>query len=310
MQYKELKLEDKNIYEKYWQACPEKTADYIFTNLWAWNNYYQFEIAEEDNLIWLKTNKCFRAPIGDWTAVDFTKTKFFENVFSENKKIELKNVPQTLKNILVEQFGDKITAQEDLSSDEYVYKQEALAYLKGNKYHKKKNHVNNFVKNYGVDDVVDYRAFTPDTISKEEIDEILELCAVWAAKNKDDEAIEPPASSSPSTLDAEFTGIKAVLENINNFPSLIGGRLYVEDNLAAFALGEKLDENTIVVHFEKANLKYRASFQAINKFFAENAGEGFEFVDREQDLGDEGLRKAKESYHPSHKLKKYIITIN
>ncbi len=295
MHYKNLELSDREKYQQIWEKCPQKTADYIFSNLFAWNKHHNFQLAFEGELVFIKANHCMRAPIGDWTKIDFTNIPLFQ------EKLTLCSVPEQLMNILKEQFKDKIETTEEEAGAEYIYKQEDLAYLKGNRFHKKKNHVNNFVKNYGVD----YRPFDNKNLSDEEKDELIELCVNWCKANQ---------CETNQTLVGELNGIKDILYSFDSFPCIKGGRLYYneegKDKLLAFSLGEKLDSQTFVVHFEKADTNYRAVFQAINKFFALNAAEDYEFVNREQDLGDEGLRQAKMSYHPVNFLKKYTITIN
>ncbi|MFZ0484981.1 MAG: phosphatidylglycerol lysyltransferase domain-containing protein, partial [Desulfobacterales bacterium] len=75
-------------------------------------------------------------------------------------------------------------------------------------------------------------------------------------------------------------------------------------------IAEQLSQDTIVIHFEKGNPDYKGAYQAINQMFLEHNGEQFDFVNREQDLGDEGLRKAKLSYHPVDFVKKYRVLLN
>ncbi len=291
MQYQSLTLDHKDLYNKYWEKCPQKTADYIFTNLFTWNNFYDFEIAEDNNLLWIKSNHDLRAPLGDWENVDFTKSTFLK------KGTVLTRVPEKLKDILFEQFQDNIEIATDRDNDEYIYLQENLANLRGKDFHKKKNHVNSFTKNFGID----YRQFTAENLSHKITKDLLELHETWC-KNS--------GCGDDDSLYAEYTGIKNILESLTEFPNIIGGTLYHENKLAAFTLGEKLDESTFVVHFEKALPEYKGAYQAINNIFAKNAVEGFEFINREQDLGNAGLRAAKETYKPTHFLKKFTITIN
>jgi hypothetical protein len=107
-------------------------------------------------------------------------------------------------------------------------------------------------------------------------------------------------------LAAEQRAIAACLENWARF-SLIGGAVVVEDRIEAFAIGEKLNPVTAVVHFEKANPELRGMYQLINQWFCRNGLSEYTFVNREQDLGLEGLRKAKESYHPHHMVREFIV---
>ena len=89
--------------------------------------------------------------------------------------------------------------------------------------------------------------------------------------------------------------------------SLIGGAVVVEGRIEAFAIGERLNPTTSVVHFEKANPELRGMYQLINQWFSRNELSEYSFVNREQDLGLEDLRKAKESYQPHHMARKFIV---
>ncbi len=295
MQFEKLTINHKDLYIKYWEKCPQKTADYIFSNLLLWNDYYEFQICEAENLIWICTHSSLWAPVGDWESIDFTKIEFIN--IHKDEGIHFARVPERLKEILEKQFEGSITSEEDRNNGEYVYNQQDLALLKGNRFHKKKNHVNNYSKNYGVD----YRSFSMKDATIPYADDVIALHTSWCNTN---------ACDMTKNLKTEFEAVQSIFDNPEYYENIVGGILYADGEPTAFALGEKLDSNTFVVHFEKAHPNYKAAFQAINKYFAENAAEGFQFVNREQDLGDEGQRKAKESYHPSHLLRKYTITIH
>jgi hypothetical protein len=88
----------------------------------------------------------------------------------------------------------------------------------------------------------------------------------------------------------------------------MGGVLMVDDLIVAYTIAEKLDEDTVVVHYEKGCPDYKGVYQAINQMFLENLDGNFKWVNREQDLGEEGLRQAKLSYNPVGFLKKYRVS--
>jgi len=114
--------------------------------------------------------------------------------------------------------------------------------------------------------------------------------------------------SSDSSVNDEFLAFKNFIEY---FPKLnaSGGIILVEGKVVAFSFGEKLNENTFVIHFEKADSSYTGSYQIINQLFVQSEAYGkYAFVNREQDMGIEGLRKAKLSYAPFKLLKKYMAS--
>jgi hypothetical protein len=107
------------------------------------------------------------------------------------------------------------------------------------------------------------------------------------------------------SLCAEYRAVRAAFRRFEDF-GLLGGVVRVDGCVQAFAIGEALNRDTAVVHFEKAMTEYRGLYQLINQRFCISELDGFRFVNREQDLGIPGLRKAKESYHPHHMVDKYV----
>ena len=102
---------------------------------------------------------------------------------------------------------------------------------------------------------------------------------------------------------------EAILDALAHWKELgyIGGTLWINNKIIAYELGEPLNKDTYVIHIEKADPQYGASYQAINQQFVEHATAGFEFINREQDIGEPSLRHAKEIYHPVKMGKKWKV---
>ena len=187
-----------------------------------------------------------------------------------------------------------MTATEDRDQWEYLYDREELAQLPGPKFHKKKTHVNGYHRRYGED----YRplggASNPDGI-----EHVLQLQEEWCRWRD--------CENSPS-LQAENEAIFRVVGNWNRLPGLVGGALYVEDRIGAFAVGEKVGD-MMVVHFEKVQAELKGVYQAINHSFVNHSAQGVSLINREQDMGELGLRQAKETYNPVGFLKKSRLVI-
>jgi hypothetical protein len=110
-----------------------------------------------------------------------------------------------------------------------------------------------------------------------------------------------------ATLRAEARAVKEVLENVDVL-GVTGGCIEIEGKVEAFTLGELLNEDTVVIHIEKANAAFHGLYQVINQQFLENAWSHVRYVNREQDLGVPGLRRSKESYRPNHMVEKFRVT--
>lgn len=170
---------------------------------------------------------------------------------------------------------------------DYLYSVPELIELKGNRFHKKKNLFNQFVKKYDYQ----YVELGPECIEK-----ALALQTEWCLwKECDDSA----------ALDAENHVIVRIFSRWEELTGLFGAGLMHGHDMIAYTVAEALPDQTLVIHFEKGCPNYKGIYQAINKLFLENSARNFQTVNREQDLGDPGLRKAKESYNPSGFLKKY-----
>ncbi len=112
-----------------------------------------------------------------------------------------------------------------------------------------------------------------------------------------------------ATLKAENRAIARVVKDWDRLPNLLGGAVRVEGRMIAYTVAEPLDESMLVIHFEKGHTGFKGVYQAVNQMFLKEQGGRYAFVNREQDLGDEGLRKAKVSYNPVSFLKKCAVRI-
>ena len=185
-------------------------------------------------------------------------------------------------------YGNSILIEENRDHWDYVYSVEELIALKGKKFHKKKNLLNQFKKGYDYQ----YEPMGPECV--EEVLEMQDEWFKWYEENNPSEALK-----------AENHAITRVLHNIDQIEGLTGATLRVEGKVIAYTVAEPLCEDSLVIHFEKGDIRFKGVYQAVNQMFLENDGAEYTNVNREQDLGDPGLRKAKLSYNPSFFLKKF-----
>ena len=178
---------------------------------------------------------------------------------------------------------------------EYIYDAESLRTLSGRKNKKKRNHVNTFLNLYK-------NRYEYKLLEKENFEECLELIDRWE-QNK--ENIE---SSGHKELDEEILSIKEVFENYEKLKDNVKiAGVYIDNKLEAFTIGEKIIENIALIHIEKANQNINGLYQYINQQFFLNEFPNVKYVNREEDLGIDGLREAKLSYHPCKFIEKYSI---
>lgn len=279
-------------YTLLWEMTPQHSSDYTLTNIWGWKDFYGLEWMFESGLCWIRQTRhvdgadyIFWAPIGDWNSIDWVNLPLFK------RGLHMQRVPEMLCSLLQEILPRKINIEETPGQWEYIYSTKDLVTLSGRRFDSKRNHLNNFFREYKED----YRP-----IGDSNILELIEFQKEWYKWRE--------CKKSPS-LAAEGEVLCDIFKNWGLFPSLRGGALYSNNKVIAFSIGETLDENTVVVHFEKAKPGIRGAYQAINNCFVRYECNDFDFINREQDLGEEGLKKAKQSYYPIGFLKKNYVTV-
>ena len=213
---------------------------------------------------------------------------FFDEIlpqcFAQHKFWKLMSESQYKKyqNILNDM---NITVEFDRDNSDYIYNRIDLANLSGKAYHKKKNLVNSFKNNY---------EFTIEKINSSNIEDAKKVLNLW--------------KEGRDLKQTDYYQCIAALDDIKNENSVLSGIIaYVENNPVAWSLGELLpDSKTYLVHFEKGDNNYKGVYQFINNETAKNLPETVLYINREQDLGDEGLRQAKMTYRPCGFINKYL----
>jgi hypothetical protein len=289
--YVPLSLEHCEEYCRYLAATPRPTADLTFTNLWGWAEYYGLGLSFRGDLCWIcqtRPDLRFWIPVGDWENADWASHPEIR------QGVELLRAPHEVARILASRLGTRVTMHDDRDQWEYLYSRDELATLPGAKFHKKKTHVNNYRKLYGED----YRRLDgpahPDVI-----EHVLELQEKWCQWRD--------CENSPSLM-AENDAIFRVIGSWSRLPGLVGGALYADGEIGAFSVGEQVGD-MMVVHFEKVQAELKGVYQAINQAFVSHSAQGASLINREQDMGELGLRRAKETYNPVGFVKKCRLVI-
>ena len=292
LNFQPMTLDMKDPYLALWDKTRQKSSDYSFCVLWCWERDRRYELAfdEGDDLCWIRENNTvphYLAPIGKWNYPDWPD--ILRARFKGDVSFEL--VPEKLVEVWKEQFGDHIEVFENRASWEYLYKVSDLANLKGNKYMRKRNRVNQFSKQV---------PYTYRVVDEEMLPLIGEFQKKWCSDHH---------CFSIAGLDAENNGIQRILQDWNRLPSLFGGVLESRGKIIAYTIAEDVGKGTLMIHFEKACLEYNAAYQVINRDFLFHSAQEYKIVNREEDMDDPGLRDAKMSYHPCDFIKKYDVKI-
>ena len=286
LEFEPICLKRQKEYHEALDGCPQlMTSDFSFANVFGWAEHYGLEWAFHKGLCFIRQTRpetVYWAPIGPWERYDWRDCKAMQEGGSFIR------VPEALTRLWSVAYGNKILIEENRDHWDYVYAVEELISLKGKKFHKKKNLLNQFKKSY------DYRY---EPMGPECVEEVLEMQDEWFKWYEENNPSE--------ALEAENHAITRVLHNIDQIEGLTGATLRVDGKVIAYTVAEPLCEDSLVIHFEKGDIRFKGVYQAINQMFLENEGAEYTNVNREQDLGDPGLRKAKLSYNPSFFLKKF-----
>ena len=291
-QFKDLTLENKPLCDQVFNHFPSQISEFTFTNLFIWRHTYQTRISRYQNFLCLLSeqgeNSFFFPPLGEGDVIECCQSIL--NYLGERVALpRIVRVPEAAATQIGER-GSGMKAQLDRSQCDYVYLVQDLIELKGRKYHRKRNHIKQFQANYSYQYI---------SLGLEWIPQCLQLQTEWCDLRN--------CEANPGLRNESL----ATKEAFTHFGELEvrGGAILINKKVEAFTFGDPLNPETVVIHVEKANPAYEGLYPAINQAFLEHEWPGYIYVNREQDLGEEGLRKAKESYFPHHLVNKYTITL-
>lgn len=294
MDFRELRLEDRQCLEKSLQSAGIINCDLTFANLYCWNHSYHSEIAyPRDGSIVIR----YRYDEKEYTYTIIAPRESYTRLFASVEQYAINN-GDNVRYYSLDKEGLKhlrsirpeIGLHFHRERSEYLYRREDLAGLHGGHLKAKRNHLNRFCSTYSF-------SYTP--LSQSDAPECLELLQIWNGEHHSD------GNFAKCEIEKEKESIKTALENFDSL-GLIGGAIRIDGRLAAFCYGSTLSQDTFCVHIEKADMRYEGIFVAIAQQFAEHLPSDYTYIDREDDLGIPGLRYSKESYHPCRMIHKFI----
>ena len=283
LNFKPININDKYIIDPYLKKNSQ-TCDRNFTNLFCWQHFYNTQWTIADN--WLVLRACINGErrmayitVSDKDNPDYCTIipTLLEDAKKNNQPLTLMGLTDEECRLLENCCKHEFIFDKNRDFADYIYKSENLNTLKGRKYAQKRNHVNKFKSLYN---------YHYEPISKANIADCLQLEESWIQQHPDDE----------SAKEENFV-IKNALGHFEEL-NLIGGALYVENQIVAFTYGSEINETMFCTHVEKGDINYEGVYQMINYLFAQHLPEKYQLINREEDMGLPGLRKSKMSYEP------------
>jgi len=292
--FKQVSLDDRDIFREILWAYQPETSELTFTKLFIWQPHYKTQWSMyQDWLIIICTDTsgklyCLQ-PVGP--PGRSSVAGMLLQWLHDEKNVPEPSIERADKKLAGELGqGGSFVVEPLREHFDYVYRSSDLIHLAGRKYHGKKNHINKFTATH---------AFTYMPLGESHIQACLEMQNKWCDCHR---------CTEDMNLMREWEAIRDLLSHFEEL-NIQGGVILIEGRVEAFTIGELLNEQTAVVHIEKANTAIPGLYSMINQQFCEHAWQTVSCINREQDLGDEGLRQAKLSYHPDHLVEKYRIKL-
>lgn len=300
--FENMTKEDAEILGEYFDGFDYRGAGYTLLANYIWRNTHclcweiigdYLCLAGADCMIADEPNAIISMPMT--RTGDYNPAALRETVLEAKRRFEQRKIPFSVELIpghivqyLEAAFPGQMDFVHDRDSDEYVYLKDKLITLSGRALHKKKNHMNYFLKNY---------TYEVKPITKEMTDQIMD----FVVRSREGRGYDADEMES---LHMEEEAIREILQLIDE-PEVYSAAIFIEGSLQAFAIGELLNEDTAAEHFEKANEDYRGLYQVICSEFCKMLPEEIVYVNREEDMGLANLRQAKEALRPDHMEERY-----
>lgn len=294
LNFRRPQLEDRELILPYLWQVQSRSCECTFSNVYLWSRFYVVEFAIEEDILLFKCGE------GEHLFFDFpfcAKEKIRRGIELIRAYCEANGLPiriglVTPENfaVLEELYPGEFEINYNRDSADYVYETEKLASLSGKKYHGKKNHVNKFLRTNP--------DWSYESITEDNLEECFQMALKWRNLNGCEDDEEKNAE------------ICVTMNSLRLFKELDlrGGMLKVNGEVVAFTIGEPVSEDTMVVHIEKAFADLDGAYPMINQQFVQHEAMDYKYVNREEDLGEEGLRQAKLSYRPVFLVEKGMVT--
>ena len=292
--FKNFELKDKKLIESYTKPWNIGCSDLSFANLFIWGADGKMQYVIDDDVLYIKLNfKSF--PEFFWPPIPKKGSKhdYRELVCRAFEYLENKNIVPVIRNIwepfkeIIEKSCPELDIEPAEIAWDYVYSREKLATLKGKKLHGKRNHINKFMQE------------NPDWEYKKLVPSMYEDCiAVYDGWKESKDLSEDEFANERRSVVLALTNMEEL--------GLTGGAILLDGKIKAFTVGERLNDDMQLIPIEKADSEINGLFPMINQQYVLHECADVQYINREEDMGVEGMRKAKRSYYPDFMVKKYF----
>ena len=291
LDFKKINIEHRPHFLELLKQTEYENSEFSFANIFIWQKSYDIKLCLQKDTVYISATVPatgeyvhFQPICTDKSNVQAIYNNIREDIESHGGKFCITSANEYCVEIANENFRN-VVVEEVPDMYDYVYLTDDLSELAGKKYHKKRTHVNKFERE---------NEYTYKRIDESNKKDCLEIMDRWIES----------FGSDPYN---ERSAVELALQYMEQL-ELFGAIIYVGDEPAAFTIGEALKDDMALIHLEKATYEHRGAYPVINQQFAKRELLGkYKYINREEDMGIEGLRRAKESYYPYKMVKKYDI---
>lgn len=285
IEFRPVRLEDRATIERFTMSSDITNCDLSFANMFCWQEVYHSAWAIVDGFLVIRFHidggdrLGYMQPVGEGDCARIIPA-LREDAHAHGQRLRIIGLTDRGREMIRQMHIGLFAFESDRALEDYVYAADDLRNLPGRRYQPKRNHINRFMAEYP-----DYRyeELTPDRF-----DECMQLEREWRRNHE----------GHTSELCAEQRAMQRAFAHFAEL-GMTGGCIYVGERMVAFTYGSAVNDHTFDTHVEKADTDYDGAFTVINCLFARHLPERFTLINREEDLGIEGLRRAKLSYHPA-----------
>ena len=285
IEFKPVRLEDKQIIERHTMPSGILNCDLAFANMYCWQAMYHSAWAVIDGFLVIRFHIGggekigYMQPVGEGDFAGIIPA-LRADAHAHGQRLRIIGLTDEGREMIRNMHAGLFAFESDRALEDYVYNAEDLRNLTGRRYQPKRNHINRFMS--------EYPDFRYENLTRDRFAECMQLEREWRRAHE----------GHTSELCAEQRAMQRAFDHFEEL-EMLGGCIYVGDKLVAFTFGSAVNDHTFDTHVEKADTDYDGAFTIINKLFAEHLPERFTLINREEDLGIDGLRQSKLSYHPA-----------
>lgn len=314
MNFKKIDIQDRQVINKYLLAADRSSCEFCFADIYMWRDKYNTEYCIEEEWLFIRqysedNNELSNRVLDDesnkqrefyyYVPITLNNTLNIKNAINKilidaidnNYSLSFGNINEKMLHIFKEDYSDIFQVENIRDYSDYIYNSSDLINLSGKKFHKKKNLINKFKRDY--EGRWQYKSMT-----NADFDDVLKFNRIWCDNN---------LSKDIEDMYDETIAIRSALKQFEKL-NMKGGILLVDGDIIAYTLGCESNKDVFVVQIEKALSSYTGAYQMINQLFASSEASNYKYINREEDLGIEGIRKAKMSYNPVFMEEYYVAT--